>query len=48
MNNGKFFRFYSLLQHRYWNVGFLTSYTIANLPNVLLAFPIITLIFHGM
>lgn len=36
----RFWRFYGAMQKKYWNVGFLTAYTISNSPNVLVALPV--------
>ncbi|KEG13303.1 putative mannosyltransferase-II [Trypanosoma grayi] len=36
-----FWHFYGWMQKRYWNVGFLSSYTLKNAPNVVIASPIL-------
>ncbi|ORC92690.1 putative mannosyltransferase-II [Trypanosoma theileri] len=37
----RFWAFYGTMQKRYWNVGFLASYTLKNLPNVFIASPLV-------
>ncbi|KAH9589455.1 GPI mannosyltransferase 2 [Trypanosoma melophagium] len=37
----RFWAFYGTIQKRYWNVGFLSSYSIQNAPNVLIASPVV-------
>ena len=36
--------FYSDLQRRYWNVGFLTSFTIKNIPNLFIPLPLLVFV----
>ncbi|CCW61266.1 unnamed protein product [Phytomonas sp. EM1] len=40
IDSNHFWKFYNVLQRKYWNVGFLRAYTVTNSPNVLIALPI--------
>ncbi|EKG02747.1 mannosyltransferase-II, putative [Trypanosoma cruzi] len=44
---GRFFSFYGWIQKRYWNVGFLTSYRLKNIPNVFISAPIVFFTVRG-
>ncbi|ESL07367.1 hypothetical protein TRSC58_04943 [Trypanosoma rangeli SC58] len=44
----RFWSFYGLVQKRYWNVEFLGSYTMKNLPNVFIAAPVVFFTLRGI
>jgi phosphatidylinositol glycan class V len=46
--SGQFYLTYSHLQKKYWNVGFLSSFQFRQIPNIMLATPILLLSFSTL
>jgi phosphatidylinositol glycan class V len=46
--SGQFYLTYSHLQKKYWNVGFLSSFQFRQIPNIMLATPILLLSFYTL
>ncbi|KAG8344592.1 putative Mannosyltransferase (PIG V) [Trypanosoma vivax] len=44
----RFWTFYSWMQKRYWNVGFLNAYRWSNVPNMLISAPIVFFTVRGL